>query len=227
MDIIAAKEVLSRWGWLEATDPAFRGALLSRASLHQLERGDPIYRQLDQPGGIWGVAEGSAIVDFSSEREGFALAPFGPGTWFGEGALISRGPRLIGVVAACPSTLLHVSLSDLQALVSQEPGWWRWIAYQALVSTQHGVGLVSDLQIRQPRERVAAILLRLSANKRMMVPLPQARFIAMTQEQLAECANVSRTVISQLLAEFVAAGAVTLRYRRIEIDDPKILARFA
>lgn len=226
MEIRAARQVLSRWGWLAVTDPAFRSAVLSRTSVHRLSRGETIYRQFDPPGGMWGVAEGAAIVDFAREREGMALAPFGPGVWFGEASLVGQGPRLVGVAAACQSTLLHISLVDLQALVTEEPEWWRWIAYQGIISTHYGVGLVCDLQIRNPRERVAAILLRLSANTRTVAPLPPAGFIPMTQEQLAECANISRTVISQLLAEFVAVGAVALRYRRIEICDPRILATF-
>ena len=122
-----------------------------------------------------------------------------PGTWFGEGPLISDSPRISSVIAARPSELLGVSLTSMNEVFSKDPGAWRYIARLAFFNTLAALGGASDLMIRDPAKRFIATLLRV-AGCRTMTP-QEADFIEVfaSQEDLAYMSNLARSSVSEIL----------------------------
>jgi CRP/FNR family transcriptional regulator, cyclic AMP receptor protein len=55
----------------------------------------------------------------------FTTHYFLPGSWLGEGPIITDRPRMIGLTAARETELLHVALPGLRELLSREPAFWR------------------------------------------------------------------------------------------------------
>ena len=63
------------------------------------------------------IATGSATVT----RGGVRLASLGPGSYFGEIAIIERGPRTATVAADTPMRMFELEASDFAALLREIP----------------------------------------------------------------------------------------------------------
>ncbi|MGZ4110539.1 MAG: cyclic nucleotide-binding domain-containing protein [Actinomycetota bacterium] len=71
-----------------------------------------------EPGdGFYVVEQGTATVTV----HGDAVASLGPRGYFGEMAVIDRGPRSATIVAQTPMTVLHLPSSALATLVKRDP----------------------------------------------------------------------------------------------------------
>jgi serine/threonine protein phosphatase PrpC len=88
--------------------------------LHQVsvEAGKAIIREGDPSGHLFVITEGSVSV----EREGAKIASLGPGSHFGEMALLNQKPRSATVIAERPTTLLQLAREDFHELMQREPG---------------------------------------------------------------------------------------------------------
>jgi CRP-like cAMP-binding protein len=226
LDREGARAVLARKGWLSRTAPGFREQVLDRATLHHVERGEVLHRVGDPPGGLWGLAEGALAADIAPAERGPTFAHFGlPGFWSGEGSLIARAPRRVGLVATRRSTLLHLSQPAFDAIVAQEPGAWRWMA---LLSHEHvtaAIGFVDDLTIRDSQRRTIALMLRL-ARRRLAeedAPSDGPVDVDVSQETLCELCNLSRSVLGRILRDLAGRRLIELAYRRIRITDAAAL----
>ena len=79
-----ARDILGRRGWLAATPEQVRNAVLARASLRKVGRGEAVYSRGDPPGGLWGLVSGGLAIEVSPLDRGALLGHFvGPGYWIG------------------------------------------------------------------------------------------------------------------------------------------------
>jgi protein phosphatase len=74
------------------------------------------------------------------ERDGARINQLGPGDFFGEIALIERGPRTATVTAEAPTRLLVVNHRDFHALMEEFPA----VAAEVLVTLAHRVRLLES-----------------------------------------------------------------------------------
>ena len=119
-------DILATCGWLAVTPDAFREAVLDGCLLRTYRRNEAVYRAGDPPGGLCGLIRGGVAVELSPEdREPYIGTFARPGFWIGEGSVLTRAPRLIGIQALRESRLAHLSLSQWDALVESEPDAWR------------------------------------------------------------------------------------------------------
>lgn len=212
--------VLSDHGWLALTPPDFRRAVVERLTIRRLRAGEAIYRAGDREGGLWAIIEGGVQFEIPGPQLAPCLAYFAvPGFWFGEAPLISKGARQVNAYAAGSSIFATISLVDCRAIIDEEPARWQWIALLAHMNRDLVEGLAADLLLQEPRQRVIAALLRLSGWRAAPNLMPNPGPIHLSQQQLGQIANLSRTVVSGILGDLARRGLIAVGYRMLEVLD--------
>ena len=225
MERTKAKEILSSRGWLLKLPNRTREDVLSRSVLVKFAKGETIYRLQDPPGGMYGLVSGTIGISIAPNVTGPYLAHYGrPGVWFGEAAVISGDPRRIGVAARTDVTTLHLPLPAISEIVEADPTFWRHLAMNAVLSLDLALRAYDDLKIGPPDMRIVAILLRLAGFPTDTFAGDEPARIEISQTELAEMANLSRTVVSRVLSSLSNDGLVSVGYRHIELRKPQRLA---
>jgi CRP-like cAMP-binding protein len=103
---------------LEPAEVAMLAAHLTRATF---ERGREVFREGDPGLELMMIASGAASAYLGSPGGNIRLATFGPGTVFGEMALLDEGTRAATVVADGPLVCYSLSRSDFTALGARAP----------------------------------------------------------------------------------------------------------
>jgi CRP/FNR family transcriptional regulator, cyclic AMP receptor protein len=211
---------LATTGWLSFTSPEFRTAVLARIEPREFAKGEPVYRAGDPPGGVWALVDGAIEIESAAPSAAPQLMHFAvPGFWFGEGPLIFGVNRLVSVNASRPSTLVTLPLPDCRAILDADPGAWRWISMFSAMTTELAGGVVADLLLRDPKQRTAALLLRLSGMRSIVFRSAQPAPIYLSQEKIGNLVNLSRNSIIPVLHEFERAGFIRIAYGDIRIVD--------
>ena len=125
--------------------------LFSRLDRHHLERLGMLTEEVDVPAGKVLIRQGDSGDDLmviasgqvGVERDGARINQLGPGDFFGEIALIERGPRTATVTAEAPTTVLVVNHRDFHALMEEFPD----VASQVLLTLAHRVRLLEPSAI--------------------------------------------------------------------------------
>lgn len=222
MQASEVRTVLSQRGWLAATPPGFRDAVLDRCEPRRFRAGAPIYQTGDPPGGLWGLAAGRIAIEVPSIDRGVLIGHFaGPGYWIGAAPTVLRDQRRVGVVAVRSSVLLHLPIAEFEALAQKDSQAWRWLAVLPIQQSLLATGVASDLMIRDPRRRLVAILLRLAGCRGPSATLEPQDILA-SQEDLAGIVNLSRTSLGEMLRDLEPRGLIARRYRRIAIDAARM-----
>lgn len=124
--------LLSR-GWLAEIDPALAAAVVEAGRIITLRRGEAVYHPGDEPGGMYGVAEGGILLS-TVGRDGLPVAGhiMRRCTWFGYGSVLDRQRRKLIPTANEASTVLNVPLSELERLRASFPSASRAIGQLAM-----------------------------------------------------------------------------------------------
>ena len=218
-------EFLARHGWLSFTPPAFQKNVLARIQSREFKKGEAVYRAGDAPGGLWVVLEGAVEIELPPpDTAPHFVHLAAPGFWFGEWPLIWDRPRRLTVIATVPSTLATLPLAECRAILDADPAAWRWIALLSTMSSDLAAGIVSDLLLRDPVKRTAAVLLRVAGVRSHVFVSAEPAQIQLSQERLAHLVNLSRNSIIPILHEFVRLGFIEMSYGSIAIIDVKGLS---
>jgi CRP/FNR family cyclic AMP-dependent transcriptional regulator len=101
--------------------------LVARASeLVEVPAGTDVVREGEVGHEFYLIARGSAVV----RRGGRKVATLGPGSYFGEMALLDRGPRTATITTAEPTELIVLGQREFMAVLDQLPP----VAHKLLVS---------------------------------------------------------------------------------------------
>ena len=199
--------------------------MFARCLLLSFQRGDPLYRHSDAPGGLYGIAEGAVSITVSlDDQDPFIGDLLQPGSWVGEAAILTDAPRRVGVTATRPTTALLLPKADFAIIATRIPEAAQWLGVLAVSHMDRAMQIATDLMLRDPHSRAAAVLLRLAGLRAGKHTFPVPREIDMNHEQLAHIANLSRTTLGAFLRELEARGTISQSYRRITILDADALA---
>jgi len=223
--------LLRQCGWLAATPPSFQDAVLNHCKFYSFDKGKWIYRPDDTGDGLWGVVDGGLHVILTQN----VLAPrtgvfASTGFWTGEGSLLAREPRSIGLRATRPTQMVHLPEKAFLRIAGEQPEAWRWLGLLAFFHLFGALGLREDLCLRIPEARVIASLCR------MMTPqwggpsisgtLQNAEVtIDISQVELADLCNVSRSLLANFLGELKRDGLIEPGYGSITILNPGALEK--
>jgi CRP/FNR family cyclic AMP-dependent transcriptional regulator len=219
-----AKTALQKTGWLAGQPGWLREAILSCARLRGFRRGEYAYHLDDEPGGMFGVAEGSFGVMVPSGGELLICHLLRVGAWFGAGPILTAGRRTMSFRAVEPSQALFVSLAELQAIGARHPELYRrlgGLSEQAMQSIATRV--VGDLLIPSGEQRIAAVLARLAGDGTSQRPVT----IPLSQQVIGQISNSSRDRVNRTLRRFEESGWVELGYQAVRVTDLAALEEFA
>lgn len=216
-----ALRAVVRTGWLGSVAEPVAEAILSTGKWRGFADREVIYNVGEEARALWAVAAGAVRMHVSvgeqPPRFGHVAAP---GFWFGELEFLTGLPRVFEMEAVGETQVLHLPAHDLERIAKENADAWRDLARLSALNEATAVAAADDLMIRDPRQRLAAVLLRLSSHRAAfqgILPIPA---IPATQAEIADAANLSRTKAAALLAEFAGAGLVTAGYRTVTLDDP-------
>jgi CRP/FNR family transcriptional regulator, cyclic AMP receptor protein len=219
----AKTEIMRNKGWLSHTPKRFQNEILARSSFCEFKAGHQIYNVGDPPGGMYGLIDGGLAIAVANGERVFDFAHFASaGSWFGEASAFTDMPRRVGLRCTRQSSLLHLSQVEIKAVTHENPESWRWLALIALGHLDTAVGAAEDLMNRDPKRRCLGTLLRLAGLRHQGSTDEYAR-IDVSQNQLADMANLSRNAVGSILREAEILGAIKLGYKSIEILHPEAL----
>jgi CRP-like cAMP-binding protein len=220
-----AVEFATRAGWASRVPVATRDALLAASRHRRLPAKTRVTWPADEPGPAFFIAEGCLAAETASSvtlpRTYIFLYP---GTWIADGAVWPTD-HVVRFFATRPSALLLVDNADLRRIATAQVDLWRHIARLSVENHYRSIGLAQELMIRGGRRRLAALLVRLSGLREEVVPHPLV--IDATQTEVAEVANLARSVVSSFLKQMERDGILRLGWSNIEILAPDRLLRFA
>ncbi|WP_175482055.1 Crp/Fnr family transcriptional regulator [Gemmobacter aquatilis] len=218
-------------GWLAATPVEFQDEVLKNSNFYTFEKAKWIYRPGDAGDGLWGVVEGGLHVILTqgviAPRAGvFASTGF----WTGEGSLLAREPRAIGLCTTRTTQMIHLPGRAFLTIAAKQPEAWRWVGLLTFFHMVGALGLREDLCLRDPEARVIAALCR------MLTPHWGGPSIAgglentpvtidISQTELADLCNVSRSFLASLLSTLKQQGLIEPGYGAITILQPTVLAQ--
>jgi CRP/FNR family transcriptional regulator, cyclic AMP receptor protein len=224
MNVTEARRIMCLAGWLKLCPDWFQSGLLEKSSALQFQRGERIHNSGPaDSSGLWGIVEGTAGIglDFP-DRPDAVMHLVGPGFWGGAIELILGGERRAFLAAVTPVTALFVPASSFRVLSDARPEAWRYMAMLPTLNNAGAMRVVEDLLIQSAERRLAAVLLRLSGAARP--DADGAVLIPLTQERIAEAANLSRTVAVAALSDLERAGAVERAYRAVRVFPDRLRA---
>jgi CRP/FNR family transcriptional regulator, cyclic AMP receptor protein len=223
-ELEAAKRILFNRGWLARLPAPVQQRVVERSTMRKFEAGQNIYHAGDRPGGMYGVATGAVAIVLMQGDEGPSLAHIGrPGFWFGVGGAIVREPRRVGAVARGRSTTLYVPADALDDMVAADPGVWRLLTLNIVLNLDIAMRAHSDLLIRDPVARVAAVLIRIASNGVGSSDAFDRTPIDITQSELAELTALSRNGLGRVLSRLARAELIATGYGRITILAPNAM----
>lgn len=182
--------------------------------------GDVIYNVGDPLGGVYGIVSGAVTVTTAPLMAVPRLFHVGgPGSWIGEGCFLSRQPRRVGMQAAVETLTMHLPLSAMDQIASENPLAVRYFTQILMMNLDILVRAFYAIQDPDDVRRVAAALCRIAAAPHTPIPL--------TQAELGLISHTSRKRVNFALGQFEAAGWLTKGYRSIILKDVSALDRFS
>jgi CRP-like cAMP-binding protein len=205
--------------WLKMQPVDFREKLATIGTRRVLPAGTPLYRVEDW-GGIYGVSSGclEVTVDFASGRRALHFAY--PGYFIGNRPIKLGLPYAVSVAARLDSDVDVIPYAGMTRMVEEKPEWWK--SFATLTDHWFDVAVCGwmDLMLRNSEARCIAVLLRLGGYRPFTELGEEQRFIPITQQELGENTNLSRSRVSEILTALEAAGMIARSYGGITICEP-------
>jgi CRP-like cAMP-binding protein len=221
------QEVLRGGRWFQGLPEDFQKRLLSGGLARTLAKGERLFAKGDPPTGLFAVVDGAIRIatTLKSGKE-VLLAVAEPPMWFGEIAVFDGQPRTHDAFAEDEALLLQVPQPALDAILQQEPRYWREL----------GLLVASKLRLTfNAMEEIVALPIAVRLARRLVLSAERygewhgrsSRVIDLRQDQLATMLSTSRQTVNSVLKELEGQGLVRLAYGQIEILDLEGLRRAA
>lgn len=207
-------------GWLALLPDPARRRVLGRCVPVRAERGRVLYHLGDAPDGLYAIVSGCIRMETSQSGHGpTMLSLFHAGAWLGEVELFSGMPRLTTLTVLRPAEYLFLPRAALDALAEENPDIWRCLGHLAAEHVALAVAGLDDMTIRNSSARLAAVILRLAGARLDGDPCSGVTELDVTQAELAEMSNLSRSMAAELLVELERQGLVARHYGGLGIRD--------
>lgn len=213
-------------GWLSHFNPELVDALLSTGRFVKLEKGETLYDIGQQQVCLHCIVCGSARFEISMNEQPTRLGHLiGPGFWFGENELAFGKSAILEVTCASKSVIFYLTETQFTAIAARHANAWKAIAALSSMNVGLAIGATDDLMIRNSRQRLSAVLLRLAARRNAFQEQPPLDNLILTQADLSAAANLSRSKTAEIMRSLTDVGAVQTSYGGLTILRPEILEK--
>ena len=127
------------------------------------------------------------------------------------------GPRIVTTRAQGPATILAISDAALDRIATAHPDVWKDVSELVYEQLDAIVHLAAQLLVLKPRARVAARLLQLNVEGRVLA----------RQSDLAEMCGITRKAVNDHLAALEADGLIARTYGAVRLLSPAGLGKIA
>lgn len=161
------------------------------------------------------------LYRISPEGKKLVIATLGPGTIFGEMALLGQQMHNAFAEALDDCLILVMSRADLERLILNKPS----VGLRMLEITGRRLNdaeaRLEDMAFKGIPARLASLLLRLAAER------GSHDIVGLTHQDLAETIGTYRETATQVLNDLKAQGLIEIGRKRIGLLDPERLAEIA
>lgn len=217
---------MSATDFLGQLDAATRADLLSRGRIRRVRQGEFVFRV--------GKKGNSVFVLLSGRAKTYKLTPDGrevilwfsfPGEIFG---LVAHphDKRMVSVQACEPSELAEVPHRVFEEFLELYPA----VSYLRFQTVAFRLGMLANrlvyLTVDNAAARIAKLLLDLAVrygDEQRPGRVPPS----LTHQEIADITGVQRQTVTKVLGDFAARGVLAIRYRRVSITNPELLAEYA
>jgi CRP-like cAMP-binding protein len=220
MTLTEAAAVMAEHGWLSRRPAEFRDAVVSRCRIRHYEAQEAVYREGDASSSIMGLVSGRWFVRVPPADIAITIGL--PGFWIGEAGFFRGADRAASVISATPSVGLYLAPAAFEELITRAD-YCRHFAANTAETLAEAIAVIGNLS--QPRSdiRVAQRLVTMA----VFNDQPGDITLPLSQADLAELCNLSRSTTIAILQQLADAGLISLGYRRILINDLTALTDFA
>src|SRR5689334_15680430 len=195
-------------------------ALSSRVSKKRLQRGEQLFAEGDSCAGLFLVASGKIrIFKLSPAGREQVLAVEGPGSSFAELPVFDGGNYPASASALKDAEVLFISRNDFQNFCREHPE----VALKVLAAVgsrlRRLVGIIEDLSFTTVRQRLIALLLRLTQTSGTASKEGVRVELTETHQDLAAELGTVRELVSRNLSRLQADGFLEVDGRRIIVKD--------
>ncbi len=185
-------------------------------------RGRVFYQPEDVSEVLFLIKEGRVqLYRISPEGKKLIIATLGPGTVFGEMALLGQQMHNAFAEALDDCLILVMSRADLERLILNKPS----VGLRMLEITGRRLNdaeaRLEDMAFKGIPARLASLLLRLAAER------GSNEITGLTHQDLAETIGTYRETATQVLNDLKAQGLIEIGRKRIDLLDPERLAKVA
>ncbi|WP_161957179.1 Crp/Fnr family transcriptional regulator [Aestuariivirga litoralis] len=209
-------------GWLSKQPSEFQEALLSRCNLRRHVAGEIICNVGDRFTGMFGLVTGIMKIEFATPGQDLKIASVKQSNfWFGQASSLTREAHSVTVTVTKPSSILHISHERFEELMA-DASYARCFALLTVEHYYEAATALAHLLSDRTEHRIASRLALLAEKAGGVTPIE----LCVTQNDLAEMCNLSRSVVLQVLKRLEDRGIIQTAYRRIQISDPVSLLAF-
>ncbi len=221
-------EILAESGWLSVVPEELHSRITGACTTRTIKKGVFLWHFGDNADGLYLIVSGCLRAETTESQRGPSmLTILHRGSWIGEVEILSGTRRMTTMSALRDCSLLFLPRSDLMELLRQYPEVWRGLGYLASEHFYLAIAAVYDLMARSSPVRVAAILLRMCGARIPAFPGITFTDLDVTQTELGQLCNLSRSVVSTVLDDFEKRGLIESRYGRVRVIDLDSLAEEA
>lgn len=197
-----------------------RSELDRMTTVTNVSRGRVFYQPEDVSEVLFLIKEGRVqLYRISPEGKKLVIATLGPGTLFGEMALLGQQMHNAFAEAVDDCTIVVMSRADLERLILNKPA----VGLRMLEITGRRLSdaeaRLQDMAFKSIPARLASLLLRLAAERNTN------DIVGFTHQDLAETIGTYRETATQVLNDMKAQGLIDIGRKRISILDTARLAQ--
>ncbi len=192
--------------------------MLERSFVRSFRKGQYLIREGERGKGLHGLLHGrTRHIRSAGESEEVLLHVGGPGSWFGEYALVTGETAAGSVIADTTVRSLFLPAAEFERILQLEPSHLR--PFACLLGERFAIAYryIAEQQVLSPGERLLSRLRGIAALQPRGGTERESKDIALSQAELARMVGLSRQTLNGLLADLQTRGLVEVGYRRVRV----------
>jgi len=225
MDAAMRRGARTRTEIFQLLQPAELEAVLARATLRRVARGEIIRRRGDPGTGMVVIVSGRVRIGLVSEdgRE-VTLTVLGPGEVLGEMTLLDGSDCSADATAQEDCALLMIERTQFLRLLRSNSELCLQLMSILFQRLRRANGALEDMALLDLSTRLGRLLLRLSRDYGVAAPRGTRIEVRLSQKDLSSLAGASREKVNRQLRQWEQEGIIAKDNGRLLILKPQALA---